>query len=191
MAQSGGERFLPGMSHRRTAEGRSTSPRCARRRRCPRWWLPPARPPRASGAESPWSRGPGCANDPAWTGSSSALLEIPGHRCWHAWSCPAHWGYKTSTVLQLLEKSSFKEDHRAEKGRKHPWTDSSSANWCGGERLQENRLRMGGKKNNEHKERDVAFTVQAKYGFEVLKSEEACRFFFSHLNFFEISPTKP
>lgn len=50
---------------------------------------------------------------------------------------------------------------------------------------------MGVKNNNEHKERDVALTVQGKYGFDVLKSEEACSFFSSHPNFFEVSPTKP
>lgn len=50
---------------------------------------------------------------------------------------------------------------------------------------------MCGKKNNEHKERDVDLTAQGKYGFEVLISEEACRFFFCHPNFFEISPTEP
>lgn len=29
--------------------------------------------------------------------------------------------YKMSATLQLLKKSSFKEDQRTEKGRKHPW----------------------------------------------------------------------
>lgn len=50
---------------------------------------------------------------------------------------------------------------------------------------------MGGKKNIEHKERDVALTAPGKYSSEIPKSEEACRFFFSHPNFIEIPPIKP
>lgn len=39
--------------------------------------------------------------------------------------------------------------------------------------------------------RDVPCTLQGTHGFEVSKSEEAYRFFFSHPNFFEGSPTEP
>lgn len=40
------------------------------------------------------------------------------------------------------------------------------------------------------KKRVVFCALQGMYGFEVSKSEEAFRFFFSHPNFFEGLPTK-
>lgn len=52
-------------------------------------------------------------------------------------------------------------------------------------------VNKGRKRNNEQKRRDVFCTLHGTYGFEVSKSEEAFRFFFSHPNFFEGLPTKP
>lgn len=40
-------------------------------------------------------------------------------------------GYKMSTMLQLLKKSSFKEGHGTEKGKNSHGRDLSTASWCG------------------------------------------------------------